>query len=971
MQSPSAVNTAAPTHTVPIAGHRSRAHAAARTAGWVVLAVTAVGFVLRSLRLGWQPLWWDEGYSVYFATEPLGRMLWLTAHDIHPPLYYALLHGWLALQGNAAPFGDRLLSVALGVIALPLQFRLAQLLFPGRLRPAVIALLLLTFSPIHLYYSQEVRMYGLALALGLAASLALWRLVQRLEQLPLRTAMLSWPGLGYGLAYLLAGLALLYTLYYGALLLAAHAVWATVRLGRLGRSGRDGLPALLGLAAIYGGMFLLYLPWLVYAVPLLVGYVGGKVQSDADVALGPLAYAERHLVAFTAGQVRLAALPSDIIALAPATFAICLLILGMVLQVTLRSSRSSTKEVAAPPAHSTSVAAGAAAGAVPALWLWLLAPVALGWLINLRLPFFPVGGERLLLIVLPYFLLLLAYAVDRTWNVWWLGRLALLALGLNAALGIAAFYTTPRYVADDYRPLLRQAVQQGTNQDALLAIFPWQVGYWRAYAPQDARITGPSPVLLSDGAVEWSPQVAAEVDAALQRGVLWFPEPLTFGSSLPHAIEQHLEQSAVNVENRWYDATRLTAWSKLTAPPSQATNADFGRLRLTAAGIAPAAAAAANQPLAVQLAWQPAQAGKYNVSLRIQDDAGHVWSSREYEQDFPAAGEVLSTTVGLIVPVGLPPGGYIVTVSVQTPAGETLTVAGSNSVFARVAPLEVTQPDAPQPEERLPIRTRLAQPVLSGGLALLGYSGIDPQAGQMAGSELAVTLFLADRSSDPVERAVYVSLLDPQGQGVAGYAGWPLPEYPTAAWPKGALAQVPVSFFVPGSLTTGEYTLVAGFVEPASGAKTPPVELARVQVKQRAASFSRPTPQHPFDPPPQVGTHARLLGYDLDQGSDGSVAVRLYWEVLQPLLPPHHIFVHLDDADGRTVAQQDGPPVGADGPAPTGSWQPGEFLTTTHPLPGPLPEGSVLRVGLYDPTTDIRLPVTRNGQPAGDNVVLK
>ena len=43
----------------------------------------------------------------------------------------------------------------------------------------------------------------------------------------------------------------------------------------------------------------------------------------------------------------------------------------------------------------------------------------------------------------------------------------------------------------------------------------------------------------------------------------------------------------------------------------------------------------------------------------------------------------------------------------------------------------------------------------------------------------------------------------------------------------------------------------------------------------------------------------------------GSTLVRLYWEVLQPLLPPHHIFVHLDTPDGQTVAQQDGPPAAA------------------------------------------------------------
>ena len=37
----------------------------------------------------------------------------LTAQDIHPPLYYALLHGWIGLFG-AGPVGLRLLSVLFG-----------------------------------------------------------------------------------------------------------------------------------------------------------------------------------------------------------------------------------------------------------------------------------------------------------------------------------------------------------------------------------------------------------------------------------------------------------------------------------------------------------------------------------------------------------------------------------------------------------------------------------------------------------------------------------------------------------------------------------------------------------------------------------------------------------------------------------------------------------------------------------------
>ena len=79
-------------------------------------AVVLLALALRLLRLGFQPLWWDEGWSVYFAKTTLGSMARLTAVDIHPPLYYALLHFWIALFG-ASPLALRLLSVLAGTAA--------------------------------------------------------------------------------------------------------------------------------------------------------------------------------------------------------------------------------------------------------------------------------------------------------------------------------------------------------------------------------------------------------------------------------------------------------------------------------------------------------------------------------------------------------------------------------------------------------------------------------------------------------------------------------------------------------------------------------------------------------------------------------------------------------------------------------------------------------------------------------------
>jgi hypothetical protein len=111
---------------------------------------------------------------------------------------------------------------------------------------------------------------------------------------------------------------------------------------------------------------------------------------------------------------------------------------------------------------------------------------------------------------------------------------------LAAAVGgVLTFYTTPRYVEDDYRPILRQVVQQGRNADTLLAIFPWQVGYWRAYTPQhDPAADRAGAALLSDDAVTWSPAVQRMHRRGAGAGALWFPAPLTFGSTLPGEIER-------------------------------------------------------------------------------------------------------------------------------------------------------------------------------------------------------------------------------------------------------------------------------------------------------------------------------------------------------------------------------------------------------------------------------------------------
>jgi len=908
------------------------------------------GSLWRLGRLTWQPLWADEGYSVYFATESVPQLLWLTAHDIHPPLYYLLLHGWLRLWGSPAPLGLRLFSVLLATPVLFLAVALAQSLFGKRRQLPLRLLALLLVNPLYLYYSQEVRMYGLALTLSLATTLCCWRWA---------TAVKVGKKAGIWLAaYVIVATLALYTLYYLAFLLLAQFLWVSWIFRKEWRS-------LLWFVLADGLVSLLYLPWVIYTTQILLTYVADKIRADQDVPLGLWSYLARHLLAFTSGHV----------AFPPSLALLPWLALATALGVWVWSwwrRRSDMSQTA--PAMAQSL-----------LWFCFALPFAAAFLVNQRYPFFPVGGERLLLFVLPYFLLLLTAALadlGQQPQGWWQGVQGgvFVLLVVTALVGDWLFYTMPRYQADDYRPLIRQIVQQGRDHDTVIATFPWQVGFWRAYAPQ-AGLTGdagPHVQLLSDRSVVWDATVAQALDEALTRGMLWLPSLRSIGSTLPQAMDAYLAERAVNFARRWVSTTtQLDAWHRR----EPLTLATFGQtwedIQLARIGTSATTMASANTPLIIELGWRQVTSTlpTVAVTLRLQKD-GLTWAYRDYDAlgafTIAQQDDLVVEQVGMVIPPGLPPGDYqlvIGLVDAMQMLRKPRNGADPNATLLPLATITITTPSATVPPFRLPIQFPLAQPVPVAGVVLLGHSGGD--AVIMAGTDLNLTLFWQNEAYAPADHQLYVSLLDSNGAGVAGWEGWPLPDYPLSHWPTGALVQTPIAFTIPATVGSGAYQLVAGLLDPTSGTKQPPIALGNVQLYQRTANFTPTPPPVALTQPAQFGAHVQLLGYDR-QIQGNQLRLTLYWHVLQPLLPPHHIFVHLDNAAGVTLAQADDTPRTAIEPAPTGSWQPGEYLVTHHTLtvPADTDVTTALRLGLYVPQSGVRLPLTIAGAPSGDALTL-
>jgi 4-amino-4-deoxy-L-arabinose transferase-like glycosyltransferase len=96
--------------------------------GIALLVISLVAFLLRTFRLEHQSLWYDEAFSVYLARMNLGDITTRTAADIQPPLYYYLLHFWVALAGDTE-FAVRFLSLIFGVLTVPLLYATARRAF--------------------------------------------------------------------------------------------------------------------------------------------------------------------------------------------------------------------------------------------------------------------------------------------------------------------------------------------------------------------------------------------------------------------------------------------------------------------------------------------------------------------------------------------------------------------------------------------------------------------------------------------------------------------------------------------------------------------------------------------------------------------------------------------------------------------------------------------------------------------------
>lgn len=248
--------------------------------GIALLAIVFLGLVLRVYHLAAQSLSGDEAFSFWISTLRLSETVhYAVTIDVHPPLYYFILHYWMLLFGTSA-FAMRLLSALFGVLAIPMIYLVGRQLFNKE--AGLVGALILAISPLNVIYSQDARMYSLMVLLGLLSTYFFLRFLQKSNGL-------------VAAAYILSTTLLLYTHVYGWFVVITQNIWVVALVLSRNRALRPKSWVTLQVIIV-----LLFAPWILELISQI-----SKVEKAPWIPLPTLTTLTRTFTAYSGTELLL------------------------------------------------------------------------------------------------------------------------------------------------------------------------------------------------------------------------------------------------------------------------------------------------------------------------------------------------------------------------------------------------------------------------------------------------------------------------------------------------------------------------------------------------------------------------------------------------------------------------------------------------------------------------------------------
>lgn len=749
-----------------------------------------LAFALRMFNLGNLLMWGDEGFSVFSSNRDLLTItLDTTTIDPHPPLYYFLLHFYFQIFGRTE-LAIRFFSVFFGTATIALVWLLGKQMFGAR--AGVVAAFITAMSPFAVHYSQEVRMYALAMflvALGLYFFVRLWQAdTERLRGgVAANSFARDW--LGYIIAMFLA----LYTLYHTAFIFLAVGL-GVLPLFKTRRT------FVVRWFTISFGIVAAFLPWLAFRY--VSAFTGIKDVAGETQPLDLLTYTARSIAAISVGTT----IPLSI-AFQLAGLLVLLIVIALVVAFATRAGKF-----------------------YDALLILLTTiPILAYYPLYLALPLY--RGRLFALACIPLILLLARSTLILAQR----SRLLALPVGL-LILGTSAYsinnyyFNYNRYspAVEDYVPLIRTIAERAQPGDVVLIHAYWHQGYFLSH------YTGaPLEYLALDSHRDLE-------KAASQSRNVW-----AIVQALPrHGAEDWLAQNAFSFGEEKYGQMRLLSYragtpahgANFTEPISLDNGMQLWGYHINATPIE-----AGRGIFTLQLDWQAAQklVSDYGVSVRLTDARGEiVWAQADGQPSHGTQpttrwqpGQIIRDHRAVSIPAGMPPGNYAIQVVVYDAATNRAAniIAPENRRGQSIALGNVSIRRHETPSEPI-----IPNPFTAhwNEMMLAGFATLPDEIS--AGASFPLTLYWRAVQKPAQDYRAWIRIIDAAGVERVTIAHRPANEnFPTHTWNIGETWLDKILVTIPADTTPGEVNILVGLIDEQGNPIAASVELARVKIHAR------------------------------------------------------------------------------------------------------------------------------------------
>lgn len=378
---------------------------------YIILILSAL---LRIIKLD-QSLWWDEAINLVnaknfsfwdFVTRyPIG--------DFHPPGYFALLWGWTHLLGFSE-IVVRVPSVVFGVGGVLIVYLLGKELFNKKV--ATLASLLMAMAPLHVYFSQEARMYSLAAFSVILSFYFFWKVINHKNKI-------------FWLGYVISNVLVFYSDYLPYFIFPTQLlflIWCQ----------RTALKKILLLQAF---SFMFLIPWLaIFPLQFLTGTKAAESLTGWAQVVGGANLKQLLLIPIKTIMGRMSF--DDKFIYAGIVFVIAA-VYGLVIWNALKKLDKATK----------------------LLILWIVLPVVLAFLISL---FVPVLAYFRMIFILPALYLLLSKGIEVLPKK--MSVVILIFVCLVSLISLTAYYTNPKFQRENWKEAVKAVEKKAQRKGVIL-----------------------------------------------------------------------------------------------------------------------------------------------------------------------------------------------------------------------------------------------------------------------------------------------------------------------------------------------------------------------------------------------------------------------------------------------------------------------------------------------------------------------